>query len=39
MQMISENKTINTWITENFHTTQLSIAGGKKLQNAEYLRI
>jgi hypothetical protein len=37
MQMISENTTINTWMTENFHTTQLSVARWKKLQNAEYL--
>ena len=37
MQMISENTTINTWMTENFHTTQLRVARWKKLQNAEYL--
>jgi hypothetical protein len=37
MQTISENTTINTWMTENFPTTQLSVARWKKLQNAEYL--
>ena len=38
MQLILENTTMNTWMTENLHTTQLSVARWKKLQSAEYIR-